>query len=421
MRARDLVAAGIDVTLLTVDPKPVADHDAHRAEFVRRGEIDRASRIRNLFDDAIHDPSWVRDAAHPGDVTADISYTEIRGADGERILNLPMIVDPAWHLTTASVVVFAEDGSVAGVLDGFGELYRAWLDHVTGASDAVVIVEDRSVGELLVDWRAPAKLVHTIHTSHLTAPYTPDAAMVPLWERFFAAAGDYDAVLWPSQAQCDDVRARFGTDRVDAVVPHGATPVEVPRPASERTRDTAVMVNRLAPGKRLDHAVRVWRRVVDEIPDAVLDIYGEGPSRAGVEDLIRQLDLEGSVVLHGQVADPESVLDDPALLLLTTAFEGQGLAVLEAIAHATPVVSYDVRYGPAESLADGGGILVPSGDEDALAAAVLNVLRDDALRSRLSAQAHSAALARSRAVQTERLLDVLAAVAATPTPRRHRH
>lgn len=418
MRTRDLVAAGIDVTLLTVDPKPRVEHDAHGAEFVRRGELDRADRLRNLFDDVVADPSWLRAAAHPGERTAGISFNEICDESGAVIVEMPVITgDPAWHLSTASVIVHAADGSVAGVLDGFGELYRVWLDHVTAGADALVIIEDRSVGELLVTWDAPAKLVHTIHTSHLGAPYTPDADMLPLWQRFFAGAAAFDAVLWPTAAQRADVRVRFGTDRVDEVVPHGATPVAHPQPAAERVPHRGVMVNRLAPGKRLDHAVRVWRRVVDEFPDAVLDIYGEGPARAVVEAEISRLELEGHVILHGQVSDPDAVLDSPALMLMTTAFEGQGLAVLEALSHGTPVVSYDVRYGPAESLADGGGILVPSGDEGAFADAVLRVFRDDDLREQLAREAHAAALTRSRAVQTQTLLRVLSEVASRPRRR----
>lgn len=418
MRARDLVAAGVDVTLLTVDPKPLAEHDAHRAEFVRRGEIDAPSRLRNLFDDAVTDPSWLRAAAHAGERAAEISYNPITAPDGELIVEMPVITgNPAWHLSTAAVVVRAADGTVAGVLDGFGELYRVWLDHVTRGADAIVIVEDRSVGELLVEWDAPAKLVHTIHTSHLGEPHTPEAPVVPLWQRFFGNASAFDAVLWPTAAQAADVRARFGTDRVDEVVPHGTTPVASPVPASARVPHRGVMVNRLAPGKRLDHAVRVWRRVVDEFPDAVLDVYGEGPSRADVSALISALDLDASVLLHGQVSDPDAVLDAPAVMLMTTAFEGQGLAVLESLSHGTPVVSYDVRYGPSESLADGGGVLVPSGDEDAFADAVLEVFRDDVLRGRLSAEAHAAALARSREVQTATLLDVLTRVSAAPRRR----
>lgn len=418
MRARDLVEAGVDVTLLTIDPRSRAEHDEHRAEFVRRGEIDRPSRLRNVFDDAVADPSWLRAAAHEGEITPGIDYNAIVSAAGEPIVDMPIITgNPAWHLSTASVIVRAADGSVAGVLDGFGELYRVWLDYVTGGSAAVVVVEDRSIGELLVGWDAPAKLVHTIHTSHLGEPYTPDAPVVPLWQRFFDNAAAFDAVLWPTAAQQADVSARFGTDRVDEVVPHGASPVSAPAPASARVPHRGVMVNRLAPGKRLDHAVRVWRRVVDEFPDAVLDIYGEGPARASVEAVVAELGLTDAVILHGQVSDPDAVLDAPALMLMTTAYEGQGLAVLESLAHGTPVVSYDVRYGPSESLALGGGILVRSGDEDALAEAVLRVFRDEKLRERLTLEAHAAAVARSREVQTAKLLDVLGRVARAPRRR----
>ena len=77
----------------------------------------------------------------------------------------------------------------------------------------------------------------------------------------------------------------------------------------------------------------------------------------------------------------------------------------EALAHGTPVVAYDIRYGPRDMLATGGGILVPDGDEDALAAALTRVLTDAALRERLSAQARDAAAALS----PERAMTTLAA------------
>ncbi|WP_230206463.1 glycosyltransferase [Microbacterium gorillae] len=417
-RAADLRAAGVDAVLLTVDPGSRADHDAHRAEFVRRGALAAPELLRNLFDEAVADPAWLRAAAKPGERAERIEYRQIIDADGRVILELPVIAgNPDWHLSEAAVVVHAADGAVAGVLAGFGGLYRAWLSHVIGSDEAVVLVEARQLGELLVDWDSSARLVHTVHTSHLGAPYTPDAPMLPLWQRFFDVAGRYDAVLWPTARQRDDVIARFGADRVDAVVPNGVALVDTPRPAAERSAHRAVMVNRLAPGKRIDHALRVWRRVVDELPDAVLDIYGEGPARAEIERHIDELGLSESVVLHGVVADPDAVLDDPAVLLLTTAYEGQGLAVLEALAHGTPVISYDVRYGPSASLASGGGVLVPSGDEDAFAAAVLRVLRDDELRTRLSVEAFAAAAENARPVQAQRLLAAIDDVLSHPRRR----
>ena len=76
------------------------------------------------------------------------------------ILALPVIAgDPDWHISTAPVVVHAPSGSPAGVIDGFGALYRAWLAHVVtelrgedGDRPVVVICESRQLGELLVGW-----------------------------------------------------------------------------------------------------------------------------------------------------------------------------------------------------------------------------------------------------------------------------
>jgi poly(glycerol-phosphate) alpha-glucosyltransferase len=54
-------------------------------------------------------------------------------------------------------------------------------------------------------------------------------------------------------------------------------------------------------------------------------------------------------------------------------------------------VSYDVPYGPRDSLRHGGGLLVADGDVDALAAALERVIGDRALRDRLSAEGRTAA------------------------------
>ena len=65
-RARLLEDAGAGpVMLLTVDPGTPEAHAEHRAEFVRRGDAASADRFRNLFDDALADPSWLRAAAVP--------------------------------------------------------------------------------------------------------------------------------------------------------------------------------------------------------------------------------------------------------------------------------------------------------------------------------------------------------------------
>src|SRR5690606_32733527 len=83
-------------------------------------------------------------------------HTDFLALDGRPVLRVPYVTGRAdWHQAPIHITVFAEDGSVAGWLDGFGGLYRAWAQHVLGTSpDApanVVVCESRQVGELLFD------------------------------------------------------------------------------------------------------------------------------------------------------------------------------------------------------------------------------------------------------------------------------
>lgn len=414
-RARHMADAGVDdgrgPLVLTVDPGSRDDHDAHRAEFVRRGLLADPTRLRNLFDEAV-DPHggaavWLRDAAHPGEADPALEYRSIAGA-----VDLPVLAgDPDWHISTAPVVVRDRDARVAGVVDGFGALYRAWLAHVVAGLRAqsdkpvVVVCESRQLGELLVGWDDPGvRLVHAIHTIHLEPPYTPDSPLNALWARWFPLAERFDAVLWPTAAQHADVAARFGASGVHVVAPHGVAPADAVVPVGERDEGRVVMLGRLAPGKRVDAAIRAFARVVAAVPHARLDVYGEGAERERLQALIDERGLAAHVALRGATLDARRVLDEASVYLQTSAFEGQGLALAEALAHGCPAVVFDIRYGPRDLLAHGGGVLVPDGDEDALADALVAVLTDAAQRERLARDAVEA----SRAVDPAHAMSALA-------------
>ena len=412
-RARQMADAGAPALLLTVDPGAAEAHAEHRAEFVRRGAAAAADAFRNLFDEASSPEGgaaeWLREAARPGMADPHLPYDTYAGG----AIALPRITgDPDWLLTTAPVVIRDADGDAVGTLDGFGALYRAWLAHVVAGLRAeidrpvVLVCESRQLGELIVDWRDPdVRILHTVHTIHLEPPFTADAPINALWGRWLAAAPRFDAVLWPTARQRDDVRARFGDDRVDVVAPHG---IPMPDGGEFREAGPVVVLGRLAPGKRVDHAIRAFARVVEERPGARLELWGAGPGRDALADLIADLGLGDAVSLRGVTHDPGAVLDSASVYLTTSAFEGQGLALGEALAHGVPAVAYDIRYGPRDLLADGGGILVPDGDEDALAAALTRVLNDAALRRRLASEARAAA----ETLRPERAMETLAAAAA---------
>ncbi|MET0812673.1 MAG: glycosyltransferase [Microbacterium sp.] len=419
-RARQMAAAGVHggrgPLLLTVDPGTPEDHARHRAAFDGRDLIVAPSVMRNLFDEATAAgggaADWLITAAHPGEPDPALEYRAVADA----AIDLPVIVgDPDWHISTAPVVVRRADGSVAGVLEGFGALYRAWLDHVvTGlrgndpARPVVVICESRQLGELLAGWDDPGtRLVHAIHTIHLEPPFTPDADVNTLWSRWFSLAERFDAVLWPTDAQRADVADRFGGAGVHLVAPHGVPAAASVSPSSGRVLGRVVMLNRLAIGKRVDHAVRAFASVIATVPGATLDVYGDGPERARLQDLIDELGLGAHVVLRGHTDDPGRALREAMVFLSTSAYEGQGLSIVEALADGCPVVAYAAPYGPRELLARGGGLLVPDGDERALADAIVRVLTDIELHEELGLAAIQAA----RAVDPEHAMAALAAAA----------
>ena len=426
-RARQLAGAGVaegaGPQLLTFDPGTAADHAAHRRTFAEQGALTDPSRMRNLFDEAVASDGgaagWLRAAADAA-VTADpdVEYRVLTDADGRPFAALPVIPgNPDWHLTAEPVLVYDGAGEVVGALHGFRGLYRAWLEHVTAAFGdrrIIVICESRQLGELIADWSDPrVRIVHTLHTMHVEAPYTPDASMNTLWTRWFRLADRFDAVIWPTATQRDDVVARFGDSALHAVVPNPIAPVE--GRDDLREDGLVVVLGRLAPGKRVDHAIRAF--LAADVPGARMEIWGGGPEQERLHALIEELDAGDRVVLAGYTDSPATVLDRASILVTSTAFEGQPLGVVEALLHGTPVISYDVRYGIRDVLQQGGGALVPSGDVDALGDAIRSLLTEPDRLAALSAEAPTVAAAWSPERSLDALTAVIAAVASAP-PRR---
>jgi glycosyltransferase involved in cell wall biosynthesis len=110
-----------------------------------------------------------------------------------------------------------------------------------------------------------------------------------------------------------------------------------------------------------------------------LVILGEGPDRATLELLIRQLQLDRDVYLPGFVRNPFSWMRRAAVLVSSSLTEGCPNALMQALACGTPVISTDCVGGSAEILEDGRwGQLVAVGDADAIAAAVVRVFESAA-------------------------------------------
>lgn len=112
--------------------------------------------------------------------------------------------------------------------------------------------------------------------------------------------------------------------------------------------------------------------------------------------LARDLGVAEDLRLTGHLANPVALMARSAVFVLSSAWEGMGNVVVEALACGTPVVATDCPSGPAEILEGGRhGRLVPVGDAEAMAAAILSTLEapGDPGPRRTRAQAFTVAVA----------------------------
>ncbi len=154
-------------------------------------------------------------------------------------------------------------------------------------------------------------------------------------------------------------------------------------PAAQRQQRVLVL-QRLEPDKATDVALRAWAASDLRHHGWMLDVVGDGSLGHALEDLVVELGLEDSVVMHGHVANVASLLDGAALLVAPAASEPFGLSVVEAMAAGVPVVAAG-SGGHLETLGrvDGAGLFAPG--DAAGAGALMDRLGPDVdVRQRLA-------------------------------------
>ncbi len=191
----------------------------------------------------------------------------------------------------------------------------------------------------------------------------------------------------------------FPADRI-VRIPNGVDTIRfAPAPDPEAARrktglgpETALFLGRLDAQKGLDVALQAWGKVVRSRPAAELVLAGDGPARAALEAEAHRLGLGNRVRFLGARQEPETLLRASRVFLLSSRSEGMSNALLEAMATGLPCVAS--RIGGNRDLLEDGitGLLVPPGEPDALAEALVAVLEDAGLRHRLGAAARAAAL-----------------------------
>lgn len=166
------------------------------------------------------------------------------------------------------------------------------------------------------------------------------------------------------------------------------------RPWSERAPAVA-MAARYSSQK--DHAtlIRAFALLTPQWPQARLDLYGGGKKRWQnlARRLIDTLDLSSQAQMHGHVADMPEALSQHQVFVLSTHYEGIGLAVIEAMACGCACIATDV-VGVQELIEHGvTGLLVPENDPQALAQAIEQLLTHPQEAQQMGQRARERAMA----------------------------
>lgn len=211
-----------------------------------------------------------------------------------------------------------------------------------------------------------------------------------------------DLVVTPSHNSARDLRERGGVpDKKLKVMGLGIQ--QKPSPPSARTqilrrellgvegRKLIVTVARLTHQKAIDHLIEAARQALSTDPSLRFVIVGDGPQREQAGQWIAKSGVGDSIRFVGHSDNASLYMAAADLFFLPSRWESLPITIVEAFQQATPVLATDTA-GVVELVDESVGRVVPIGDIDAMARALISLTSDNALLRDLS----KAALARAQ-------------------------
>lgn len=193
----------------------------------------------------------------------------------------------------------------------------------------------------------------------------------------FAAA---DKILCYTETEKQElINLGIKSEKIEVI--HNGIDTDLFVPARESCFDkkNLLWVGRYANGKGLDYLIDAFSILKTRHPAVTLTLVGKGPEKDHITQKIRNLNLEGSIIMKDFVPNSKivSMYQNSSIFVLPSLEEGVPRTILEAMACGIPVVCS--RLPQLVDIVEGCGLLVPIKDSQALADSISKVLSDSSL------------------------------------------
>jgi glycosyltransferase involved in cell wall biosynthesis len=228
--------------------------------------------------------------------------------------------------------------------------------------------------------------VHTFHGHVLRGYFSPRVNALFRWIEAWLAGRTHALVAVSDAVKRDLVALGVTVDSKIRVIPLGLElgTLSGTLPRGRLRLEAGVpshvplvgCVGRLAPIKDLRTFLAAAARLRTRLPEVRFALVGDGEERGLLEECVARAGLKDCVHFHGWKYDMADVYGDLDVVVNSSLNEGTPVALIEALAAARPVVATAVGGTP-DLLAGGAhGLLVPPGQPETLADAILTTLRE---------------------------------------------
>ncbi|WP_069994894.1 glycosyltransferase [Staphylococcus caeli] len=266
-----------------------------------------------------------------------------------------------------SIILFEEETIRFNSFESYKEFF---IKKQISDSPTYLVGEARALDSTILNMKDDRiRKIFMTHSIHIR----PNTNIIRVGNRaVLNNLNNIDALVLLTEKQKEDIIEQFGNRDNYYVIPHSINVIDK-LPFKERNK--VVIISRLHKEKRIDHSIKAFKAVVNKIPNAKLYIYGDGEEKNNLQKLINEFNLKNNVKLMGYTDKANEIFKTADCSLLTSQYEGFALSIQESISSGTPVIAYDIKYGPSDMIENEiNGYLVQNENINSLSKSIIEYL-----------------------------------------------